>query len=111
VNFGLYYTDDATGWSVNAAYNVFGQRIFSVGDFVFPSWIEMPRHALDFQVSKTWGGKLEVKVNLQNALNAPYRLFQDNNSNNSISGNESLIQRYRVGSQVSLGLNWKFMKE
>lgn len=111
VNFGLYYSDDASGWSMNAAYNVFGQRIFSVGDFVFPSWIEMPRHALDFQVSKTWGGKLEVKVNLQNALNAPYRLFQDNNSNNSISGNESLIQRYRVGSQVSLGLNWKFMKE
>ncbi len=111
INFGLYYADDVSGWSMNAAYNVFGQRIFSVGDFVFPSWIEMPRHALDFQISKTWNKKLEIKLNIQNALNAPYQLYQDNNSDNTIQDNESLIQRYRIGSQFSLGLNWKFMKE
>lgn len=108
VNLGLYYSDDETGLSANVAYNVFGPRIFSVGDKVFPSWWELPRNSLDFQLAKTWKKRFETKLNIQNALNAAYRIYQDNNSNNKIEDQEAVIQRYQVGTQFSLGLSYKF---
>ncbi|MEQ1586242.1 MAG: TonB-dependent receptor, partial [Cyclobacteriaceae bacterium] len=111
MNLGLYYNDLETGFSVNAAYNVFGPRIFSVGDKVFPSWWEMPRQSVDFQIAKTWNKRFETKLNIQNLLNATYRLYQDNNSDNEIKvDQEALIQRYQVGTQFSVGLAWKFQK-
>lgn len=111
LNLGLYYNDEEKGISVNGAYNVFGPRIFSVGDKVYPSWWEMPRHSVDFQVAKNWNKRFEAKLNIQNAFNAVYRLYQDNNNNNEIKTNEeALIQRYQVGTQFSVGLSWKLHK-
>lgn len=108
INMGLYYFDSESGWTINTAYNVFGPRIFSVGDKLFPSWWEMPRQSLDLQVARRWmSGRLETKINFQNILNAPYRIFQDNNSDNKISRGEAVIQRYQVGTLCTLGLNWK----
>lgn len=109
INLGLYYFDEETGFSVNTAYNVFGPRIFSVGDKIFPSWWELPRHSVDFQIAKTWNKRFETKLNIQNLLNAAYRLYQDNNNDNIIKvDQEALIQRYTVGTQFSVGLSWKF---
>jgi len=110
VNAGLYYEDIETGLSVNAAYNVFGPRIFSVGDKLFPTWWEMPRHSLDFQVSKTWRNRFETKVNVQNALNTMYRFYQDNNSDNKIDKEEAVIKEYQIGTKFSVGLSYKFSK-
>jgi outer membrane receptor protein involved in Fe transport len=107
INLGLYYSDEETGLSANVAYNVFGPRIFSVGDKVFPSWWELPRHSLDFQVAKTWAKRFETKFNIQNALNAAYRIYQDNNSDNKIEDQEAVIQRFQVGTQFSIGLSYK----
>lgn len=111
INFGLYYNDEVTGLSLNGAYNLFGARIFSVGDKLFPSWYEMPRHSMDFQIAKKWGSKrFETKLNVQNALNSAYRIYQDNNSDNKIQKEEALIQRYKTGTLFSLALSWKFNK-
>jgi TonB-dependent receptor len=107
INTGLYYSDEETGLSANVAYNVFGPRIFSVGDKVFPSWWELPRHSLDLQLAKIWKNRLETKFNVQNALNAAYRLYQDNNNDNKIGDEEAVIQRYQVGTQFSLGISYK----
>jgi TonB-dependent receptor len=111
INVGLYYNDEEKGFSVNTAYNVFGPRIFSVGDKIFPSWWEMPRQSLDFQIAKVWAKRFETKLNIQNLLNAATRLYQDNNNDNKIKvDQEALIQRYQVGTQFSIGLSWKFTK-
>jgi hypothetical protein len=111
INFGLYYSDEITGLSLNGAYNLFGARIFTVGDKLFPSWFEMPRNSLDFQIAKKWGSKrFETKLNVQNALNSAYRIYQDNNSDNKIQKEEALIQRYKTGTLFSLALSWKFNK-
>lgn len=111
VNLGLYYNDEEAGFSVNAAYNIFGPRIFSVGDKIFPSWWELPRQSVDFQIAKTWSKRFETKVNIQNLLNATYRIYQDNNNDNEIkTDEEALIQRFQVGTQFSVGLAWKFQK-
>ena len=111
INAGIYYFDEANGFAVNAGYNVFGPRIFSVGDKLFPSWWEMPRSSVDFQISKTWKKRFETKLNVQNLLNAATRLYQDNNNDNKIKvDQEAVIQRYKVGTLFSVGLGWKFTK-
>lgn len=111
INLGVYYNDIEKGFSVNTAYNVFGPRIFTVGDKIFPSWWELPRQSLDFQIAKIWNKRFETKLNIQNLLNASYRIYQDNNSDNEINiDQEAVIQRYQVGTQFSIGLSWKFQK-
>ena len=71
----------------------------------------MPRQSVDFQIAKTWNKRFETKLNIQNLLNATYRLYQDNNNDNEIKiDQEALIQRYQVGTQFSLGLSWKLHK-
>jgi outer membrane cobalamin receptor len=108
INAGLYYFDEEKGYTLNIGYNVFGPRIFAIGDDNFPSWWEMPRHSLDFQASKTLWKQFEVKFNAQNILDARYWLVQDNNRDQKVDTKEDLIQSYRVGSQFTVGLNWKF---
>ncbi|MBX2965105.1 MAG: outer membrane beta-barrel protein [Cyclobacteriaceae bacterium] len=115
-NVGLYYTDNNTGFSVSAAYNIFGQRIFQVGDKInnqdnYPSVYEMPRNSLDFQIAKQFG-RLEGKLNIQNLLNAQYRFYQDADENNKIDVNSDdvPIWRYKIGQQVSLSLSYKISR-
>ncbi len=108
INAGVYYMDEITGLSVNLAYNVFGPRIFSVGDKNFPSWWEMPRNSVDFQISKTWARRFETKFNIQNLLNATYSIYQDNDNNNDITDKEAVIRQYKVGTTFTLGFIWKF---
>lgn len=110
INAGVYYNDLEKDFSINVAYNVFGPRIFSVGDKLFPSWWELPRNSLDFQISKVWSKRFETKLNIQNVLNTAYRLYQDDNNDHEISDTESLIQNYKIGTQFSVGLSYKFAK-
>lgn len=111
INTGLYYGDPGSGFSTSIAYNVFGPRIFAVGDVNFPSIYELPRHSLDMQVARHFG-KMEAKLNIQNLLNTEYRFYQDTDVNNKIElegdGRDAPILRYRTGQQVSLTLSYKF---
>ena len=111
INAGLYYADEETGFSMNAAYNLFGPRIFSVGDVLFPTWWEMPRHSVDMQVAKVWKKRFETKLNVRNLLNATYSLYQDNDNDNTIkTEQEALIRQYQVGALYTLSFSWKFGK-
>lgn len=109
INTGMYYNDEDNHFFVSAAYNIFGARIFAVGDVNFPSIYELPRHALDMQVAKKFG-RVEAKLNIQNLLNARYRFYQDTNVDNKIDieGRDASIVSYQIGQQVSLGLSYKF---
>lgn len=111
INAGLYYTDNASGFSFSAAYNVFGQRIFQVGDINFPSVYELPRNQLDMQIAKQFG-RLETKLNIQNLLNAEYRFYQDTNEDNKIDINstDAPILRYKIGQQLSFSMSYTLSK-
>lgn len=111
VNIGAYYNDEENGYSVNAAFNIFGPRIFVVGDINYPTMWELPRKALDLQASKRFGKQFEVKFNIQNLLNSPFQIRQDDNFDQEIRKGEALVQKYRVGTQYSLSLGWKFDRE
>jgi outer membrane receptor for ferrienterochelin and colicin len=111
-NTGLYYTDSDNDFSMSVAYNVFGQRIFQVGDINFPSVYELPRNQLDVQVAKQFG-RMEAKLNIQNLLNAEYRFYQDTDVNNKIDVNstDAPILRYKIGQQLSFSVNYKISKD
>ena len=113
VNAGLYYNDEDKNFSASVAYNVFGPRIFAVGDVNFPSLYELPRNSLDLQIAKQFK-KFEVKVNVQNLLDAQYRFFQDTDVDNKINtggGRDVPILAYRLGQSASLGLSYRFSKD
>jgi outer membrane receptor protein involved in Fe transport len=111
INFGAYYNDTEKGFSMNLGYNIFGNRIFSVGSQLFPSWVERPRSGMDFQIAKNIGA-MELKLNIQNVLNATYRIYQDNDESESIDEKiDDPVQIYRTGSLYSLAISWKFLKK
>lgn len=110
VNVGAYYADPQTGFSANIAYNVFGERIFTVGDILYPTWFEMPRNIVDIQIAKEFKKKYEVKLNVQNLLNASYQFKQDNANDSEIQASDPLLRGYQVGAQYSLSFSVKFRK-
>ncbi|SHH98203.1 TonB-dependent receptor [Chryseolinea serpens] len=112
INSGLYYNDPDLGYSVNIAYNVIGNRIMAVGSVIAPSWIERPRNAVDLQVAKEFKNSMEIKLNVQNVLNAKYRIFQDNDENQKIDEKiDDPIQVYQTSQLFTLSWSWKFMKK
>ena len=114
VNVGLIYGDIERGLQVNLAYNVFGKRIFAIGDYNQqsgvannPTQYEMPRNQLDLTISKDFGSRFNMKLGIQDILNQQYRLIQDTNSDRKITGFDDAIQRYKPGQYVTLGVTYK----
>ncbi|MBI3521423.1 MAG: TonB-dependent receptor [Bacteroidetes bacterium] len=86
INAGLQYLDNEKNWGVSISYNLIGRRIVIVGSpDVTPSIWENPRHVLDFQVSKTFMKRLDVKLNLRDALAQRQIWYQDVDKNGKIT--------------------------
>lgn len=71
VNAGLFYQNDSLGLSGGLMYNVVGKRIAFIGNAVDPHTWEMPRHLLDFNISKKLGKFWAVKASVNDLLNQP----------------------------------------
>ena len=109
VNASLYYNDFARGLQLSVQYNVFGKRIYAVGDKdINPNQYEMPRNQIDLTISKHVSKHLEVKFGIQDLLNQKYRLIQDSNHDKKITNVDESIQSYRWGQYTTLGVSWKF---
>jgi hypothetical protein len=106
-NTNLFYTNNDNGWQVNVSHNIFGKRIYAVGDLDDnATQYEMPRHQLDATISKEIG-KLEVKFGIQDILNSPYKIKQDSDRNSKITDVDEDISTYRLGQYVSLGFTYR----
>jgi outer membrane receptor protein involved in Fe transport len=109
VNAGLFYQDERKGWQANLLYNVIGPRIFVIGDNEISANIyEMPRHVVDLNLTKTLTDRLELKLNIQDLFNQPFRLAQDTDRDNEITDQDGTFQRFQRGTYSSLGLTWRF---
>jgi TonB-dependent receptor len=109
INTGLYYNDVNSGWQVNVLYNVVGKRIFLVGDKeIQPTVYEMPRNVIDFNIIKSLGQHLQLKVGVQDLLNQRFRLIQDSNLDQKITSADETYQTYRKGTYSTIGLTYKF---
>lgn len=112
VNFALYYENPKSELTAALIYNIFGNRIFSVGDRNFPTIYELSRNSLDFTLSKKIG-KISYKLGFQNILNAPFRFFEDSDRNENINLNQSgdnPILVFRRGALANLGISFNLNK-
>ena len=113
INAGVFYNDDVNKLQFSLLYNVFGRRLFAVGNITdSPSQYEMPRHGLDFTVSKGFKNGIEIRFGAQDLLNPAYRVVEDSfyNGKSQLSSNErnANLFNYKRGQYFTLALNYKF---
>lgn len=108
INGGIYYNNEDRGLTVNVLYNIFGKRIFIVGDRVNPTVYEMPRHSLDMTVAKKISEKCEARFGIQDILNFKTQLLQDSNQDSKITKIDEPILIFRRGTYFTAGINFKF---
>ena len=107
-NGGLVYSDEKGHTTFNLMYNVFGPRVYSVGNPRYPTQYEMPRHVVDLNVNKYISSHFELRISLQDILNAPYQIYQDSNNDGKIDPTkDALVSRYRRGQWFNLALTYK----
>ena len=107
-NAGIYYEHKETRLRMSALWNVFGKRLFAVGNTLFPDIYEMPRSSFDITVSKGLGKHFDLKAVVQDILNQRMRLVQDSDNNGNINSNGDDFLTFRRGQYVSMGLTYKF---
>jgi TonB-dependent receptor len=96
VNVGLLYTSPG-GVSGTLLYNVVGRRIVEAGSFPLPDTYEEARQVVDASLQAPLGGRLTVKLDAKNLLNAEYRVTQG-----------SVIRHgYTAGRSFAAGLSWQ----
>ncbi|MCE3227130.1 MAG: hypothetical protein K0S32_1681 [Bacteroidetes bacterium] len=84
INAGINYLDSDKDWGASVSYNLIGRRIVIVGSVSEPSYWENPRHVLDFQVTKTFKKKFDLKFNVRDALAQNQIWYQDINKNGKL---------------------------
>src|SRR5690606_21058574 len=105
INASLNYTDE-NGLSVSAVFNRFGERIFSVGDVLFPTIYELPRNSLDLSVTKALGENYLLKLGVQDLLNAEYRFFEDSNRNFKVDSQDNSNIAFKRGQIINLSVTY-----
>ncbi|MCC5905400.1 MAG: carboxypeptidase-like regulatory domain-containing protein [Balneolaceae bacterium] len=108
LNAALYY-DHPRNLSGSVVYNVIGPRIFSVGDVLFPTIYEMPRHSMDVSLTKYMTTSASVQLGIQNLLNSSYSFYQDSDRNGKINtGRDHPIISYKSGQVIQLTFSYNF---
>ena len=127
LNAGIFYSDqDKSRLMVNLLYNVIGKRIHIVGVPQQNTWedipdvYEMPRHLVDFVVSKKIGKYAEIKFSIKDLLNQSIVFKQNINTAVDMShynggasdikhfDRDQVLRSYRPGSSYSLELGFRF---
>ena len=110
VNAGLFYNNTDKDFSVSLSYNVVGRRIYIVGNVQEPDVWENHRHLLDLQISKSFlNQKLEVKLNIRDALAQKQLFYQDINGNKRYDkGSDNRWQETRFGQTISITASYTF---
>ena len=75
-NVALDWNHEATRTRIRGLYNVFGARISQVGLNGIPDMYEQPRHLVDLSAAQGIGEHVDLKVTIENVLNAPVRFTQ-----------------------------------
>lgn len=122
INAGLQYMDPDHDYGIAISYNYVGRRIVIVGNTDEPNIWENPRHVLDLQVSKTFKEKLELKLNVRDALAQNLIYYQDINKNGKFdkaslndakgfqhtSSVDNVMVNTKLAPTISLSVSYKF---
>ena len=116
INAGVYYAAPKSGWQWNVLYNVFGQRIFTVGNSQNPTVYEMPRHVVDLNLTRQFTKKIELRLGIQDILNQYVRFAQDFNRDGKIgsdvtsqtAGADQMLRKFKRGSYFTASAIYTF---
>jgi TonB-dependent receptor len=101
-NTALDWTHEKTKTRFRILYNIFGPRLFAVGQKPIPDIYEQPRNTLDFTAAQGLGDHLDLKFSAENILNAPY-IF----AHAAQPGQQELVtNQYRMGCNLWLSLTY-----
>jgi hypothetical protein len=85
LNLGVDYSNEELGTRARVVYNVSAPRIQAVGQNLLLDQYEQPRHLLDVAIAQRIGKHLDLKLTIENILQAPYRVtFGDRNEDDRI---------------------------
>lgn len=122
INAGLQYINRKHDFGISVSYNYVGKRIIIVGNTAEPNIWEKPRHVLDLQLSKTIKEKLEIKLNVRDAIAQNLIYYQDINKNGkfdkaSLNSNkdfqhssqtDNVMLNTKLAPTISLSINYRF---
>jgi len=122
INAGLQYIDNKYDFGVSVSYNYVGKRIIIVGNTAEPNIWENPRHVLDLQLSKTIKEKVEIKLNVRDAIAQNLIYYQDINKNGKFdkssltdnqdfqhaSSSDNIMVNTKLAPTISLTVSYKF---
>lgn len=122
INAGLQYLDPKFDYGIAISYNYVGRRIVIVGNTDEPNIWENPRHVLDLQVSKTFKERLELKLNVRDAIAQNLIYYQDINKNGKFdkasldaakafqhtSSVDNVMVNNKLAPTISLSVSYKF---
>lgn len=112
INTGIYYASQKYGFQLATLYNRAGRRIVAIGNKNNPHTWELARNTVDITLSKRFGNGLEIKLGIKDMLNEPiHRVQYDKVTKLSTNEHVNLTETtlyYRPGTQVNLGISFKF---
>lgn len=121
VNIGLFYTSQSQKLTLGALYNRIGKRIIGVGRSVgttggddsanIPHSYEMPRNAVDLSARYKLTDHIEASLAIRDLLGAKVNFEQQTDAlhpDGSTSQVDEVTKSYRPGTNISLGINFKF---
>jgi hypothetical protein len=101
------YNDLSKKISSSLAYNIFGRRLFAIGDVNNPDIWEMPRHSLDFTLTKSFKN-YSFKAGVQDILNYKFNFIQDSDRDGKIASDvDRTVFSFRRGSLFSVTFTYK----
>jgi outer membrane receptor protein involved in Fe transport len=110
VNLGLIYNIKKLDLTLSGLYNIYGDRIYNVGNTSFPDIFEKARHLLDFQVTKLFfNKKLETKLGVSDILARDLIFYMDyTKSNTYVESEDVVIFRYKMPRIFTFSIGYKF---
>jgi hypothetical protein len=122
INAGIQYIDIKYDFGVSISYNYVGKRIIIVGNSDEPNIWENPRHVLDLQLSKIIKEKIELKLNIRDAIAQNLIFYQDINKNGKLdkssftdnkdfehaSTSDNIMVNTKLAPTISLSISYKF---
>ena len=110
INTGVFYETKKSGWQVSLMYNVFGPRIFAVGDQQIRTMYEMQRHLVDLTITKNVTDKLSIRAGISDILNSKTQVMEDGDGDGKLNkaGVDKSIYTFNSGQYFNLGFNYKF---
>ncbi len=110
INGMLVYTSDSLGLTATLGYNIQGPKLVIVDLLPENPYVyELPRHTIDFKISKTIGKHFSCSITIRDLLNAPVRREYRTQNGEKLNGDllDYNYDKYRYGTNFIFGVAYK----